>query len=97
MKGVYQEVKLLGRVVKWLIGLNVEHRAQCDVDKSFIKALLIVVFSVKAIKSGDFLEEDLMTFIKGTLSQFDHMEHNRCSVILLYICFLNRFVRATHW
>lgn len=67
---VFKTVKLQGRLVNWLLNLNAQRRADAQIDKSFIKSLLIAVFTVKLIKAGDALEPGLIEFIKGTMKIF---------------------------
>lgn len=61
----FQEVKLKGRIVKWLCDLNENKRNEQSIDKHFVKALLIAIFSVKTIKENGALDVDLMAFING--------------------------------
>ncbi|XP_031635606.1 uncharacterized protein LOC116348676 [Contarinia nasturtii] len=60
----FEEVKLKGSVANWLCSLNEKKRNDQSLDKYFIKALLIAVFSIKNIKGDDELHADLMAFIK---------------------------------
>lgn len=61
----HREVKLKGQLVQFLIKLNTDRGQDANMDKVFIKALLIAVFTVKFIKSGAILEPELMKFIEG--------------------------------
>lgn len=69
VKDGHKEVKMKGRVIKWLSDINTKHRNDKNADKAFIKVLLISVFTAKVIKSGDKFEEDLVKFIKGVLKK----------------------------
>lgn len=61
----FKEVKLKGRVVKFLLGLNTERRDDVAIDKAFIKALVISVFSVSTIKANGMLQSELVDFMRG--------------------------------
>lgn len=63
----HREVKLKGQLVQFLIKLNTDRAPDANMDKVFIKALLIAVFTVKRIKSGAILEPELMKFIEGSI------------------------------
>lgn len=64
----FEEIKLGVRVISGLIHLNeLDRRNNVDFDKSFIKALLISVFSVETIKKSLELNKDSLKFIKGNM------------------------------
>ena len=65
MEDEHKELKLKSNVIKWLIGVNNERGNDKNADKTFIKVLLISVFTAKFIKTGAALEEGLLAFIKG--------------------------------
>lgn len=58
-------VKLKKILIEFLIRLNKERREDRTVDKSFVKGLIIAVFSVQKVKSGEVLNIALIDFIKG--------------------------------
>lgn len=53
-------------LVKGLLELNKdENRGNANLDKPFIKALIIGLCTLKRIKNGDPIKKDLLIFIKG--------------------------------
>lgn len=58
-------VKLKKALVDFLIRLNKERREDSTVDKAFVKGLVIAVFSVQKVKSGETFNSALINFIKG--------------------------------
>lgn len=81
VKDGHKEVKIKGRAIEWLNNINIKHRNDKTADKPFIKVLLISVFTVKFIKSGDKFEEDLIKFIKGSLKKKTLFENIKSHVI----------------
>lgn len=64
--GQYKELKMAALLVKGLLELNKdENRDNANLDKSFIKALMIGVCTLKKIENGDAIKKDLLIFIKG--------------------------------
>lgn len=61
----FSEVKMKGKAVSFLVGLNKDQRNDTALDLPFIKAIIICVFGVKKVKSGDTLESELIAFING--------------------------------
>lgn len=57
-------------MVDFLIGLNDNRRDEKNIDKHFIKTLLIGVLSVKAIKANEDFDDGYVSFIKGALELF---------------------------
>lgn len=66
----FKEIKLKGRLVKLLLDLNANRREDVSVDLTFIKALIVSVFTVKYIKEEGILQTELVDFIKGEKELF---------------------------
>lgn len=64
-----QFVKFKDSLIDFLIRLNTERRNDLASDKTFVKGLLIAVFSVQKIKEQQNLQTDLLGFIKGKLPE----------------------------
>lgn len=91
VKDQYEEIKLNGRVVNWLTGMNTERRNESNVDKTFIKVLLIAVFTVRFIKSGDEFEAGSMDFIKGQFEWNTNTESNHFIIDIFSLNILDLF------
>lgn len=64
--GNFEEVKMPARLVKGLMRLNQPGtREIVDLDKTYVKALVIALFTVKAIKDGLEMKKDMLKFMKG--------------------------------
>lgn len=64
--GQYQEVKMAALLVNGLLHLNkMENRGNANFDKTFIKALIIGLCTLKNVESSEPLKKDLLIFIKG--------------------------------
>lgn len=80
------------RAVNWLINVNTDRRADKKIDKAFIKALLIAVLSVKAIKSCENFDEGSISFVKGRstfLSKINYLIKVNNIIFVLQIYSLN--------
>lgn len=67
----FEEVKLSVKVVNGLKELNSKKRDDDAKDKTFIKALLVGLFGVKNIKSGQ-VDKRIVRFIKGKSNLDSH-------------------------
>lgn len=65
INGEYKGIEITMRVVNWLLKMNTNYHTDESIDMAFIKALLIVVLSVKLIKSGEQIDDGYISFVKG--------------------------------
>lgn len=65
VQGGLKEVKLKGKAVNFLTRLNTEQRNDAELDLSFIKTMVICVFTCKSVRSDVTLEPELISYIRG--------------------------------
>lgn len=64
--GEFKEVKMPAKLVKGLLSLNEgENRKNTDLDKTFIKALIIGLWTIKKVKTDERINKDFVLFLKG--------------------------------
>lgn len=79
----FEEVKMKGSVVKWLINQNIQRREDAFVDKGFLKVLLISVLTVKVVKKNDAFNDGLVKFIKGKVHENRYFSHQQMNIHFL--------------
>lgn len=71
----YVEIKMASLLVRCLMTFNDgENRLNADMDKAFIKGLVIGFCTIRAIENGDNVHKDLLIFIRGSYRFCDHNE-----------------------
>lgn len=62
----FTEMKMPALLVEGLLHLNgTENRKNANMDKTFIKALIIGICTIKAIQNNCQIHKDLLIFMKG--------------------------------
>lgn len=78
----FEEVVLSAHVIGGLIKWNEKERGNQQMDKVFLKALLIGVFTIKVIKSAAKIDKFLLKFVKGKKLSFYYVtfQNNKIAI-----------------